>query len=88
MDEECDVIVLGTGLKECILSGLFTSQWMVSRSIEILSEQLLGKISRALKLLILPEGKGIRLKSLKIGSSVALKKTTRGLTKVQINDDI
>ncbi|CAB4283875.1 unnamed protein product [Prunus armeniaca] len=61
MDEECDVIVLGTGLKECILSGLFTSQWMVSRSIEILSEQLLGKISRALKLLILPEGKGIRV---------------------------
>jgi len=23
MDEEYDVIVLGTGLKECILSGLF-----------------------------------------------------------------
>ncbi|CAL9001865.1 unnamed protein product, partial [Prunus brigantina] len=31
MDEEYDVIVLGMGLKECILSGLLTSQWMVSR---------------------------------------------------------
>ncbi|PQQ03688.1 hypothetical protein Pyn_40624 [Prunus yedoensis var. nudiflora] len=29
------------------------------RSIEILSEQLLGEISRALKPLILPQGKGI-----------------------------
>ncbi|KAL6277317.1 hypothetical protein ACE6H2_020918 [Prunus campanulata] len=31
MDKEYDVIVLGKGLKECILSGLLTSQWMVSR---------------------------------------------------------
>ncbi|PQM33190.1 hypothetical protein Pyn_19231 [Prunus yedoensis var. nudiflora] len=81
MDEEYNVI-------ECILSGLLTSQWTVSRSIEILSEQLLGEISRALKPLILPQGKGIRLKSLKIGSSFALKKTTRSLPKVQINDGI
>ncbi|KAL6277316.1 hypothetical protein ACE6H2_020917 [Prunus campanulata] len=34
MDKEYDVIVLGKGLKECILSGLLTSQWMVSRTQE------------------------------------------------------
>lgn len=37
MDEEYDVIVLGTGLKECILSGLLSMERYKVRVFRILS---------------------------------------------------
>jgi len=37
MDEEYDVIVLGTGLKECILSGLLSVDGLKVSSVHLLS---------------------------------------------------
>ncbi len=42
MDEEYDVIVLGTGLKECILSGLLSVDGLKVRQISEISDRFFG----------------------------------------------
>ena len=47
MDETYDVIVLGTGLKECILSGLLSTSGVKVRLVDVLRQRFFTEISYA-----------------------------------------